>query len=161
MTSETNTPLWTIRAAVEADRAEAMALLRACSLPDSDIGQSFCRDFVVAIADGAVFATAALEVYGRDGLLRSVAVRPALRGRSIARALVAERLAHGERLGLSRVALLTTSAERFFERLGFVRTERAILSRELRACAQFCSVCPSSAACLSITLTTAEDHHHE
>lgn len=158
MHPEPHPPSMTIRAAVEADRAEAIALLRECALPVSDIGQAFCSAFVVATDEGAIVATAALEAHGRDGLLRSVAVRPSLRGRSIARALVAERIAHARRLGLRRVALLTTTAAGFFERLGFTHTDRALLSPELRACAQFLSVCPSSAACLTLTINPAEDH---
>ena len=88
---------------------------------------------------------AGLERYGRHGLLRSVAVSPAWRGRGIAGALTEEILATAEREGLEAVYLLTETAADFFARHGFRRIERSAVAESVRASAEFTALCPASA----------------
>jgi len=72
-------------------------------------------------------------------LLRSLAVDASVRGRGCARALVAaaERYARGR--GVRRIYLLTTTAAKFFERLGYGAVARDAL-------------CPSSSAFMAKNL---------
>lgn len=145
-----------IEAAREGDRATVLALLAASALPTSDIDEQFPSAFVVARDGDAVVGAAAIELHGPDALLRSVAVRPDARSRGVGARLVKDRVDHARAQGVRTVALLTTSAAVFFERLGFRATDRRSLSDEICRSSEFSSVCPSSATCLSLTESPKE-----
>jgi amino-acid N-acetyltransferase len=56
----------------------------------------------------------------------------------------AERFAHSQ--GVSRVYLLTTTAEKFFDRLGYRKTDRESAPAPIRQTKEFSGLCPSSSA---------------
>ncbi|MFO0563174.1 MAG: arsenic resistance N-acetyltransferase ArsN2 [Polyangiales bacterium] len=143
----------TVSPAIDADRASVVALLEECGLPTSDIDELFPSAFVVAREGGALVGVAAVELHGADALLRSVAVRRSARSRGVARRLVDDRLRSARSQGARTVALLTTSAAPFFERLGFRRQNRDDLSDEICRSSQFTSVCPASATCMTLQLS--------
>jgi amino-acid N-acetyltransferase len=107
---------------------------------------------VTATRDGVLVGCAALEVYGRTGLLRSVAVEPSLQRSGVGRALVSDRLAAARAMKLDAVYLLTTTAADYFPRLGFIPGDRQNAPAELASSPEFASVCPSSAKCLVLRL---------
>ena len=120
-----------IAPAMPEDRAELEALLRACALPVDGLDDA---QLAIARRDGVIVGAAGIEQWGEHGLLRSVAVAPAHRGQHIAEALVADRMAwansllrEGDQSPIASVSLLTTGADRFFERLGFSRIDRGKL----------------------------------
>ncbi len=90
--------------------------------------------------------------YGAFGLLRSVAVVPALRGGGVGRALVADRLAAARAMGLAAVYLLTTTAADYFRRLGFAPAPREEAPHNLAASPEFSGACPTSAKCMVLRL---------
>lgn len=63
-----------------------------------------------------------------------------------------DRLRWARNQGLSSVVLLTTTAGGYFPRLGFVPTARDNVPAELRTLSEFASVCPASAAVLTLAL---------
>ena len=133
-----------VTAAVGPDALDAARrLVRAAGLPALD-GPA---DVLVAWRGGVPVGTVAVEGYGADGLLRSLAVDAAWRGRGVGRTLVAaaERRACGR--GLESLALLTTTAAPFFAALGWREADRAEVPAAVRASSEFCDVCPASAAC--------------
>ena len=144
-----------IRQALAADSQQTGELLAACGLPTSGVEDYFPGGYAVAVADesvagqsmtsGTIVGVAGIEVHGRYGLLRSVAVLPVWRHQSMGRRLVENRLAWAATTGLADVYLLTTGAEGYFGRLGFVRVERGAVPDEIKASAEFASVCPESA----------------
>jgi amino-acid N-acetyltransferase len=84
---------------------------------------------------GAILATARLEGIGPgdpSGVLRSVAVRQDLRGRGLGLLATASAIRTAGRRGISQVYLFTETAERFFERLGFVALPRHELPPTVR-----------------------------
>lgn len=110
------------RAATAADRPALEALLAGVDLPTAGVGEILAHepdDFLVVddpATPGRLAAAAGLEVCGAAGeervaLLRSVAVRPAWRGRGLAGALVRGVVAAAEARGLAALYLLTTTAE--------------------------------------------------
>lgn len=126
------------------DLPEIVSLLGLCGLPTDDV-REIVDDFLIARIGPEFTGTIALEAHGAVGLLRSLAVVPAYRGRGVARALcdaVARRAVEHE---MREVYLLTTDAAEYFRRLGFRPCDRreapeAILqSRECR------DLCPASA----------------
>jgi HAD superfamily hydrolase (TIGR01457 family) len=125
-----------IRPAGPEDAEEIAALLQKTGL---DPGESpDVEGSVVASEDGLV-ATAAVDVQGTEGYLRSVAVQEEARGSGIG-ALVTAAAARGAAgQGVRRLFLLTEIAEGFFARLGFSRTERGSLPAWVRKTGTACS----------------------
>jgi amino-acid N-acetyltransferase len=102
--------------------------------------------FVMAEADGSVAGVAGLEVYDRDGLLRSVAVADDWRGRGLGGVLTATILAAAKADGLRSVYLLTDTAEGYFPRHGFRRIARSEVPDTVTASVEFRELCPASSA---------------
>lgn len=134
-----------LRPARPEDLAPTLALLASACLPVAGVEQAFER-FVVAEHGERIIGVAGLEVYGTDGLLRSVAVAEEWRGRGLGGALTGEILARAARDGLAAVYLLTETAEAFFPRYGFRRIGREDASEHVRASPEFTELCPSSSA---------------
>ena len=104
---------------IAAGDAGAIAdLLGASALP-LDGALACLESAVVAKAEGRVVGCAALELYGPDALLRSVAVDETMRRGGLGRRLAAAALDLASSSGASTVYLLTTTAEAFFHHLGF------------------------------------------
>ena len=138
-----------VREAAPADLATVQSLVAGSGLPLDGLSDAA----VVLVADtrGAIVGTVALERHG-DGadtafLLRSAAVEPAWRGRSIGAAITAAVLTHVDRVG-APVALLTETAAAYFPRFGFADVDRAVLPTALAASAELRGACPASARAL-------------
>ena len=80
-----------------------------------------------------------------SALLRSVVVRPDWKGRRLGVALVTAALGRAGEAGASEALLLTTTAERWFPRLGFEVTGRADVPEAVRQSVEFTEACPASA----------------
>ena len=138
------------RAGCAADLPGVIALLQDCGLPGDDLGADSFAHFELAIdVQGRIVGVAGFDRAGRDALLRSLAVTPDWRGRGLGEQLVARREAAAKVAGVSRFFLLTTSAVDYFRRLGYHDVPRADVPTAISAHAQFHSLCPASAQCLS------------
>jgi N-acetylglutamate synthase-like GNAT family acetyltransferase len=139
---------WTIREARATDSEAIRALLAASGLPVTDLESSAPR-FVVATAAGRVIAAAGLEIHGSTGLMRSVVVERDSRGTGAGRAVVAAVEEIARLQGLQAIVLLTETARDFFARLGYEPVSRESVADDLRRSAEFSSICPQSAHCMS------------
>ncbi|WP_075359166.1 arsenic resistance N-acetyltransferase ArsN2 [Caballeronia sordidicola] len=145
-----------IRIADEADLSTIKSLLGTNDLPVADISKALIAGFLVAEdASGLVIGIGGLEQLGSSVLLRSLAVAPEARGLGIASALVARLEDNARACGRQDVWLLTTTAERFFERVGYKNVSREEVHREVRLSRQFAALCPSTASCMRKRLRTA------
>jgi protein-tyrosine-phosphatase/N-acetylglutamate synthase-like GNAT family acetyltransferase len=126
------------------------ALARASGLPTEVVRDHFPGAYVVARRDGAVVGVAALEAHDRSGLLRTVVVAPAERGRGTGLALIADRLVTAWASGLDSAYLLTTTAASLFRRFGFTGVDRASAPAALAASPELAALCPSSATCMRL-----------
>lgn len=141
-----------VRAATAADLPAARRLLAAEGLPVDDLQPVH---LVFAAGEGDRLAGAiGLERHDDIGLLRSLVVAPWARGQSIGDALVAALETHAATDGLTELWLLTTSADRFFLRLGYVVRNRADAPAVVRSTAQFSTLCPASAVLMSKRIGT-------
>jgi N-acetylglutamate synthase-like GNAT family acetyltransferase len=141
-----------IRPAGLRDLEAVRALLRAAELPLDGLEEQFGPRYVVAEAGGELAGAAGVEVYGGDGLLRSVVVAPSHRGTGLGKALVAERLDWARRERLAALYLLTTTAPGFFATLGFESVARAATPEGIRGSREFASICPSTATVMRLRL---------
>ena len=128
------------------DLRGALDLLGRSELTEQDVSEGWGHYFVVREDDGRVVGVAGLELHGENGLLRSVAVEPDYRRQGLAAALVEAVLARAERVGLSSVYLLTTTARDYFVRRGFADCPRDAAPPEIRESWEFRAGCPQTAA---------------
>lgn len=145
-----------LRPATPGDLDAVRSLLAAARLPVEDTFDAayLAGGYVVGLADGGdLVAVAGVEVYGGDGLLRSVAVRNDCRGSAIGRAVTHDRIAWARGRGLGALYLLTETAPGFFERLDFRRIERDDFPAAVRASSEFTHVCPDTAVAMVLELS--------
>jgi amino-acid N-acetyltransferase len=128
------------------DVAEALDLLRRVGLPVTDVADRWGHYFVVHEDDGRVVGVGGLELYGDDGLLRSLAVDSDYRGQGLGASLVEAICARAQRLDLGVVYLLTTDAEAYFARQGFEACPREEAPAGIRDSWEFRIGCPGTAA---------------
>lgn len=137
-----------VRAATQADSARILALLQANDLPTSDLAE--CRPEFVVIEDGdELIGTGGVQVFGGAALVRSVAIAKDRQKAGLGSSLLSALERHASEIGIHELVLLTQTAEPFFARHGYARVERASVPQSIQATAEFRSLCPASAVCMS------------
>jgi amino-acid N-acetyltransferase len=147
-----------MRPAASADLTAIERLLAEAQLPTSGVEDHLATFVVVEVrADGFMAdagnlpcrsnlaAVGGLEIHGRLALLRSLAVGTEHRQQGIA-SMICDRLekdAVGR--GISRVYLLTETAESFFSTRGYAVAAREDAPPEITATEEFTTLCPDSA----------------
>ena len=144
----------TIRSAASRDLRAIERLLEANKLPLVGVRDGI-DDFLVAERDGVVVGVIGLEIYDDRGLLRSAAVDTDERGTGVGAALVSALIENGRARQLEELVLLTTTAERWFPRFGFVTISRDETPAPIRRSVEFKEACPASATVMRLTLESA------
>ncbi|WP_439886075.1 arsenic resistance N-acetyltransferase ArsN2 [Pseudomonas sp. MBLB4123] len=134
----------------EAD--ELLPLLRACDLPVADVAPGPLQQFFSLRDESGLLGVVGLELLDTEGLLRSLAIAPAHRGKGLAAHLVAFAEARACAQGIGRLFLLTTTAADYFTRLGYQPTEKAAAPPAIQATAQFAGLCPAASSLLCKSL---------
>jgi N-acetylglutamate synthase-like GNAT family acetyltransferase len=129
-----------IERAVPADVPAVEALLAEAGLPIE--GAREALELGVVGRDGQrVVAAAAVERYGRAGLLRSVVVAASERGAGVGRDVVAAAEAVALAAGIDELYLLTETAVAWFPRLGYRPVDRSAAAALVGASVEFTTVC--------------------
>ena len=153
MNAHSTSAMPALRAASIGDLPAIVALLDDCGLPTGDFGARLPGDFLVA-EDGATLVGAiGLETLGDIALLRSLAVRPQVRGHGIAAHLVERCEAQARAQGIEALYLLTTTAAGYFGRRGYTEVARDAVPAAVADHPQFRCLCPASAKCLRLMCT--------
>lgn len=142
-----------IAPATSRDLPEIVALLEQSKLPTDGLADHLATTLVARDAGGIV-GCAAVEVYGRAGLLRSVAVDRRRRGEGLGHRLTEAALELAVARGVENVYLLTTTAGDFFPRFGFQRIDRKEMDPALERSAELRGACPASALAMRAALRT-------
>jgi N-acetylglutamate synthase-like GNAT family acetyltransferase/SAM-dependent methyltransferase len=135
-------------------------LLEGADLPFDGLEERLSNDFIVAERDGFVIGSAAVEVYGRYGLLRSVVVAPEYQRHGVGVSLVTERLAWAKARGMISLFLLTLTPE-YFEQFGFQTVQRDSVPPEVRQSPEFTCLCPDTAAAMALPVHYSDDDIRE
>ena len=127
-------------------RSGAASLLESADLPTMDLDRALLEHFFFIGTASAPIGLVGLEVCGEHALLRSLVVAPSARTGGAGTALVERAEAHARSQGVRNVYLLTTSAEDFFARRGYVRVGRETAPESIRSTHEFADICPASSA---------------
>lgn len=138
----------TLREATPADWPAIAALLGDNHLPTEGFRESVGAA-VVACDGPAIVGVAGLELYRDGALLRSVAVAAHVRGQGLGQRLTQHALTAARAHAMPAVYLLTTTAEHFFPRLGFVPIDRGSVPESVQQSVEFRGACPASAVAMS------------
>jgi amino-acid N-acetyltransferase len=137
--------------------AAAKSLLESVGLPTTDLTEAHCEHFFFWGPPASPTGLVGLELSGDVALLRSLAVSPEVRFSGMGTALVRFAENHARETGVRTLYLLTTTAEAFFVRLGYARTERDFAPAAISSTREFAGLCPASSAFMSRSLSAARD----
>ncbi len=123
---------------------EVLEILRQAQLPTADIVNSLNLNLLGVREGGRLVGVVGIEVYGRVGMLRSLAVVSGRRKSGLGACLVSEAETWAVKHGIRTLYLLTKTAEGFFARLGYEALPRSEAPAAIAATAQFSALCPAS-----------------
>ena len=126
--------------------AAVRELLGEAQLPASDLTEEHLKTFLWRGKHGQLLAVVGLELYPPVGLLRSLAVTATSRNQGMGSALLVDAERYAREHEVKEMYLLTTTAERFFARVGYERIAREKAPAAIRETQEFSSLCPASSA---------------
>jgi amino-acid N-acetyltransferase len=133
--------------------AEVENLLTSCSLPATDLSEELFLNLFGLHDTGDLIGVVGVELYGSEALLRSLAVQESFRRKGLGRKLVAHAESWAFQQGVSRLYLLTTTAEQLFTQLGYEVIPRSMAPTAIKDTSQFSGLCPSSSTFMRKLLT--------
>jgi len=133
--------------AAPADKDQIHRLLSDCELPTLYLHRHL-KSFIVAKTAKKVVGVIGMEIYGRAGLLRSLCVQEAYRGRGIAKMLNAMILAYASIQKIGRLYMFTVNAEKFASNLGFHKIDKKRIPKSIQSTWQFRSFKPCPVVCM-------------
>jgi len=140
-----------IRQAQLEDKDCISLLLSSFELPLDGLENS--KMWVLLENDGSVQGVAGLEVWGGNGLLRSVAVNKNLQNRGYGSALVKHVINEAKKNGIHELLLLTTTSPNFFRKLGFKEDNRENVTGSITNSMEFKGACPKTAILMRLSLS--------
>jgi amino-acid N-acetyltransferase len=127
-------------------RSTAVALLAGEGLPVSDLTGRHLEHFFFAGSVDSPIGLVGLEIHGSDALLRSLVVGANARAAGLGSRLVRHVEDHASAHRVRAIYLLTTTAEAFFARLGYLRVDRSQAPPSIQSTREFAGLCPASSA---------------
>ena len=138
-----------IEEAKNSDHPAIVVLLQDTELPPDSI-EAHLENFLIIRHPEAVagpeflVGSVGLEVYGESALLRSLAVHPDFQGRGLGTRLVNRMIELAKGKGITRLFLLTDTAEEYFKKKGFVIVTRDQVPEDMKQSIEFTKLCISS-----------------
>ena len=140
-----------LQPATTADLPVIQHWLQQNHLPSADIPTMLNSIFLYRLGS-AVVGIGGIEQYDAYGLLRSVVVTPPFRRKGYGKTLCQQLLKQARQQGIRELYLLTQTAERLFEKIGFEKVERRTAPSEIQQTSEFSQLCPATATCMKLTL---------
>jgi N-acetylglutamate synthase-like GNAT family acetyltransferase len=147
-------PVLEIRIAGPDELHEIEGLLESSALTGDGLAEcTRAGDVLVARADdGRLVGCVALELFGSDALVRSLAVTAGVRGHGLGGALLARALDHARAAGAREAWLLTETAAPFFAARGWRPADRATAPVRVAGSVEFTSACPVTVPAMRRTI---------
>lgn len=137
-----------VRIVANPAKSAAVALLESADLPAVDLTDEHMRQFFYCGPAAEPTALVGVEFCGPNALLRSLVVDPAHRSQGLGEALVRHAENFAREGGAVAMYLLTTTADAFFRRCGYVDADRQTAPAGIRATREFAEICPATSAFL-------------
>ena len=145
-----------IARAKKSDRGAIVALLQMTGLPPDGIEPHLETFFVIKHPEAgtgtepeSLIGSIGLEVYGKSALLRCFAVHPDFRGIGIGTRLVKRTIETAKDMGITRLFLLTDTAEEYFKKKGFAVVTRNQVPEDIKQSIEFTTLCTSAPSMMS------------
>jgi amino-acid N-acetyltransferase len=119
------------------------SLLKENNLPFEDLEYSKVTLFV-AVLNGQIIGCIGIEIKGEDGLLRSFAVTDKYKNQGIGNELLNRLINYSKSENIKKLHLLTTTADKYFCKKGFVKSDRINAPESIQTTTEFSTLCPSS-----------------
>ncbi len=130
------------------DLKQIVAFLKEQELPTEDINPHNLKNFFKLADENEILAIAGLELYEHDGILRSLAVRDHVQERGLGTKMVRFIEKMAEDSGITRLFLLTETAESFFKKLEYSKYDRSTVPTAVNQSMEFSELCSESAVCM-------------
>jgi amino-acid N-acetyltransferase len=98
--------------------------------------------------DDGIIGVVGIEMYQGSGLLRSLAVHPACRGKGLGSQLTRRIRYFARQNDIQTLYLLTMTTADFFLKIGYKVTQRDNVPESIGKTQEFKNICPVSAVCL-------------
>ena len=144
---ESNTSQIIIRETIKDDLKAVKSLLDSASLPFVDIEKHLVNFFVLEIS-GNIIGTIGTELYGDTALLRSLAVDKDYQNKGYGKELYNALILKIKKMNVNNIYLLTETAEGFFSKLGFQKTDRELVPHSIRHTYEYSTLCQEDAVCM-------------
>lgn len=125
------------------DHNQIQTLLEENNLPTDDLISSNVY-FLTQKNNEHLQACIGIEILGNDGLLRSFAVNDLYKNKGFGKLLLDKLENFSQREGLTKLHLLTTTADKYFSKHGYVITDRNQAPDSILKTAEFKDLCPAS-----------------
>ena len=125
------------------DYQQAVGLLTENNLPTTDLTHTTL--LYALYDDHQLLGTVGLEIFGNEGLLRSLCVDNQVRKAGYGQLLVNYVEAEAKQKGLKVLYLLTTTADSFFANRGYQTIERSAVPQSIQQTPQFSTICSKTA----------------
>jgi amino-acid N-acetyltransferase len=130
------------------DSSRVKQVLMDCGLPSEDITPDHLDHFLILRNDDRLAGVVGLEIFGRYALLRSLAVTRSNRAKGFAIQLTKQAEIYARSKKVGTLYLLTLTAEGFFSKQGYQKTDRDSVPTVLQRTTEFKNLCPANAVCM-------------
>ncbi|MDI6401753.1 arsenic resistance N-acetyltransferase ArsN2 [Balneolaceae bacterium ANBcel3] len=137
--------------ATSGDIPMVQKLLMANRLPYQDVVTSGVS-FIIALSDGHIIGCIGIEGKDNHALLRSFAVDERYKNKGIGSKLYQRLLAQLSEEKTEMLHLLTTTADGYFKKKGFVRCDRTTAPESIKSTKEFSSICPSDSIYMTLCI---------
>ncbi|XDD46551.1 arsenic resistance N-acetyltransferase ArsN2 [Leptospira sp. WS39.C2] len=127
-------------------------MLRDNHLPFEDITHISIQNFLLAKFETLTIGCIGIEEFKEIALLRSFCVKESYRKLRIGKSMYQMMENSCHKKGITELFLLTTTAESYFTKLGFLVTDRSKTPEFIKNTTQFRLICPDSAICMKKNL---------
>ena len=94
-----------------------------------------------------------IQLFGNIGLLRSLVVLERSRAKGLGHKLTRAIINEAKKRSLSSIYLLTTDAEKFFEKVGFSKIIKSKAPKEIKETKQYSEICSDSAVVMKLSVS--------
>jgi amino-acid N-acetyltransferase len=106
----------------------------------------------MAYKDSNLVGIGGVERHGIYGLLRSLVIQASFRGKGYGKELCSRLVEQAKLHGTKELYLLTTTAQAFFEKLGFGKIDRERAPKAIQDTTEFKELCPVSSICMRMRI---------